>query len=191
MLTSSSSLHLEGYYNNEFRFSLKINPDEMGLRMAPGLHIQSPDMIVPGSLEVEVDVSGGQHIEETLRWRFDMRICPNDKTASDYPYDFEIGVVGFFEVNSNVSPNLAETIVRINAPSILYSAAREYIAMATGRSPFPALILPLLRFLPAPKEEQATEQLKLLPGIEQPTKTRAVAKKKKVAKKGVSKKAAN
>lgn len=196
MQTSSSSLLLEGYHVTEFHFSLRTNPNEKSLVMALGLHIQSPELIVPGPLEVSVDVSGAQETTDSSRWRFDVRIYSNEKTAQDYPYDFDITMVGFFEVSSDIPPDVAKLMVRINGPSLLYSAAREYIAAATARSPFPALILPTLRFLPDPegKEETADQEQILADDKQLVTKTkkrrRTDKASKSEAKKGTRKKSA-
>ncbi len=64
--------------------------------------------------------------------------------------------------------------VKINAISILYSAARELVASVTGRGPFPAAILPSI----------------LVSSNLQPKRKQLSAIKKKAARKSVAKKAA-
>lgn len=185
MQTSSSSLQLEGYYIDEFSFSLKPNSrEEMGLSlsMVPGLHIQPTKTIKPEPLKVNVEAVVGQHKEDTLRWLVRLNIRPSEETSPDFPYDFYISLVGFFEVGAEYPSHLIETMVRITAPSILYSAGREFVATATGRGPFPAVLLPTLRFLaPTPEEARQLSQ-KQLPAA------KAESRKKTVTKKRASKK---
>ncbi len=47
----------------------------------------------------------------------------------------EITVQGHFEISKDISEDLRDSLISITAPSILYSSAREMIAIITGRYP--------------------------------------------------------
>jgi len=71
-------------------------------------------------------------------------------------------------------------VVAANAPAMLFGAAREIIRAATGRGPFPPVIIPSTHFLePKPPGEKALKK-----------KSAKKTGKKKTAKKAGQKKAA-
>jgi preprotein translocase subunit SecB len=63
-----------------------------------------------------------------------------------YPYDFNIILVGYFNVAEMVPEEQRELYIKVSAASILYSAAREALATATGRGPLPCVVLPPVVF---------------------------------------------
>ncbi len=102
-----------------------------------------------------------------------------------YPYDFHIFMVGYFNVGEQVPPEQRESYVRLSAASMLYSAARELLATATGRGPLPCVILPAVVFT-FNADKQQVEPVAELPAGDK--KTRRKVAKKRVAKKVGSKK---
>lgn len=56
-------------------------------------------------------------------------------------------MVGFFKTNSALSKSDAQKLAESNCPAVLYSTAREIVATLTRRSPYPAILLPLITFV--------------------------------------------
>lgn len=81
-------------------------------------------------------------------WQVQLHIEHNPKEKSNVPYAFSLTMAGFFEVIKTYPKDKVETLLKLNAPAMLYSAAREFIAMITGRGPWDEMILPSTNFLP-------------------------------------------
>jgi len=140
-----SPLHIEQYFVKDLRFSLKPGFDENTDR--------ETDTVEPPALKVGVDAR--QHVEEKLRWRFEISIELSDASESKFPYTFSVVMVGHFRIDEKFPAEKAEMVARVNAPSLLYSAAREILASVTGRSPYPAILLPSISFIPVQEEVKA------------------------------------
>jgi preprotein translocase subunit SecB len=72
----------------------------------------------------------------------------NPPVDANIPYEFKITVVGFFHIDKTWPLSRREELVHFNGLAILYSTAREIIATATSRGPWPQIILPSVNFLP-------------------------------------------
>ena len=81
-------------------------------------------------------------------WQVMLKIKYTPQKSENVPYHFSVDIVGFFEVNSSWPKDKMEALVRINAPAMLYSAAREFIAMVSGRGPWDSILLPTVNFVP-------------------------------------------
>lgn len=81
-------------------------------------------------------------------WQVKLNILCKPDISDNVPYEFNLSLVGFFEVDDPKQKD----IVYINAPAMLYSAAREIIASITGRGPWGSVILPSINFLPMPNK---------------------------------------
>jgi len=71
------------------------------------------------------------------------------------PFSFKIVMVGFFEVMKEFfesqGSEKTEQLVNVNGPALLYSAARELLAIVSGRGPYADdslnVLLPSITFL--------------------------------------------
>lgn len=63
------------------------------------------------------------------------------------PFHFDIGIVGVFEFDIDISNENMESVVNINCAALLFPFLREIIADITRRAGFPALILPPVNFV--------------------------------------------
>lgn len=134
-------LQIEGYYVKELQFSVRDDLDEKSnLALGTGLHIQVSD-VMSASPEIAVEIGIGQHLKDNLRFRIMLRV----KSAEDdqSPYMFGTTLIGYFCLQG-IKENQKALLFYRNALMLLYSAAREIIASATARGPFPAFILPTL-----------------------------------------------
>jgi len=76
----------------------------------------------------------------------------------DAPFNFEIGIVGSFEFDSDISDANMESVVNINCSSLLFPFLRETIADITRRAGFPPLLLPPVNFVNLYKERAQIEE---------------------------------
>lgn len=148
-----SSLLLNLYYLEELCFS--VNPK---YKYDPSSEEEEPK-IQPG--DIEVNVAPFHHPGDPLQWYFKLGVKLDEKEGR-FPYIFSIKLVGFFEVSKEYPSELADRLALVNAPSILYSAARELLAVATARAQHLSVILPLVTFYEppaatAPKAEAGTK----------------------------------
>ncbi|HEY6333080.1 MAG TPA: hypothetical protein VI756_27400 [Blastocatellia bacterium] len=151
-----SPLQLDAYYVKELWFSVLPGLDEQTqFAVLPGMHAILTELKEVEPLLTEVTVSGGPKDDNPLRWRMELTVATKEGKDFKFPYKFRIIVVGFYSVSDQYPQDKRELLVRVNGPSILYSAAREVIAATTGRGLFPAAILPSVSFLPEEQQVKA------------------------------------
>jgi preprotein translocase subunit SecB len=161
-----SPFQLEGYYIREFSFAVKPGlEDTARLAMQPGLHLQVDGLFNPDELTVNMRAGGGSDPEDQLRWMAVLEIESENNSEINFPYTFRVVLVGYFRLNVPQPVDDMEKVtaaIKVNATSILYSAARELIASVTGRGPFPAAVLPsvVIRFDIEPKQKRAPSRKK-------------------------------
>lgn len=129
-------LRLERYFFT--RLVVEANSDFAGLPASSALPEEG--------LDVEIRIEIFKH--NTDPQRFQVVLLIDRVTAPDPgpPYQVELEVVGTFVVDLGLLRNDVERLVQINGASILYSAAREYLLMVTGRGPWGPLMLPTVSF---------------------------------------------
>lgn len=115
--------------------------------------------LTPSHLKIEVSL--GEHAENPHNHLCQLSVSLEDETEEAFPFVFKIVLLGFFDIDDNCSPEEAELLLKTNAPSVLYSAAREFLLLTTGRSMFPPVMLPTVTFLPK-KEEKTVKKPKQL-----------------------------
>jgi preprotein translocase subunit SecB len=180
-----SALQLEGYYVTQLAFTVRPLQGEPQFQMHGGIGVQHGGTFVPDPITVNVQAAAMQHPEELDRWQHILTVTSEIPPERKYPYDFQITLVGYFKVSEQVPPEQREAFVKINAASVLYSAAREALANATGRGPLPCALLPTVVFSLNPEQKQLPlREAKAQAGGKKTTKKAA----KKAAKKGATKK---
>ena len=185
MAVQLSPLQLEAYYVREFSFRTKPGLDEQRtFQMQLGVGLQLDGLLNPDPLTVTVRAAAAGHKEDPNRWKCLVSVDSDNPPDRQYPYEFHAVLIGYFVVHEQVPPEAIETIVKVNGSSVLYSAARELIAGATGRGAFPHVLLQTVIFTPEDEPEQ-----KQLPVPEENEGAEVKrAPKKKVSKKGAKKK---
>lgn len=140
----ASKLQLEHYFVDEVSFRLK----DAVLKKE-----NAEPNLTPQDLEIEVRLGESMHEE---RKRFcQIEIKPKEKRAKRYAYDFKIVLVGFFELSEECSDEDAAVLINNTAPSMLYTAAREYLLTMTGRTRYLPILLPTVLFVPEQKSARA------------------------------------
>lgn len=145
-----SPLIIDYYFVKKVQFELKngFDTDLTGERK----EVSSP--------KLNINVASGKNTEEQNHWRFELNIEADENSSEpDFPYTFAISLVGFFRVDENYPSEQADLLAQVNAPSILYSAAREFLANVTGRSPYQPILLPSVSFAPEPKEAKPKKKV--------------------------------
>lgn len=85
--------------------------------------------------------------EETTAWNTSLLLEFNPAKKDNSPYEFRVGLVGFFRCAKNLPPGLdAERMVGINGTSVLYGIVRELIQSLTEKALWGSLILPTMSF---------------------------------------------
>lgn len=145
-----SPLHLEYYFVKKLQFAIKEGFDR---------EVQAqPSEVSPPRLQVSVHAEHND--DNSLRWRFELSIESNDETAENFPYTFGVTLVGLFRIDEGYPADNAEMLARVNAPSVLYSAAREMLTAVTGRGLHPAILLPSASFVPVQESDAAPPDAK-------------------------------
>lgn len=148
MPATISNLQLETYFLKEISYAVKNN-----LETIP----KTAGEIEPVGLEI-ADLT--TPLEEN-GWRCELVIKSTDDGKDENPfYNFRIVMVGFFKVNSELPTEYAQALAESNCPAILYSTSREIIATVTHRSPYPAVLLPLVIFVKVGEKPKTTEKSK-------------------------------
>lgn len=101
--------------------------------------------VVDFSVKTDVAVSVDTNDATSYQVAVGLEVEPKDERP--LPYTGSLSVVGFFKISDNVTPDQRGNLVTINGVSILYSAAREFLLMITGRGPWQPLMLPTDSFL--------------------------------------------
>jgi preprotein translocase subunit SecB len=80
-------------------------------------------------------------------WSVEMKISQKLKDGQNFPYRFDLTLVGIFTCKDGFRTHEdEEQFVRVNGSSMLYGAAREVIRSLTSRGPWGELLLPTLSF---------------------------------------------
>jgi preprotein translocase subunit SecB len=171
-----SPLLLEQYIITELHYSAQQNFDG-----------SAPDAgrILPGDIQVEV--IEGVHEENALLRSCQLTIELEDTTSTKYPCIFLISLVGFFEIIKEWPEDKVDQLFSSNAPALLYSAAREALAMVTGRGPHGAILIPSVTFIQLPNDK-AEPKMKELPAAKsKPLNKRPTKVSKKTTRKTAKK----
>ena len=154
MSAKISLLHLENYYLKELSYSIKDNLEKIP---------ESIDNFEFVGLEISDTTTVLDATERKWRCELTVKSADADSTDGNF-YNFRIVIIGFFNVNTDLQEDTAKMIAESNCPAVLYSTAREIIATITRRSPYPAVLLPLVTFIkideykeePKPKRKRAS-----------------------------------
>lgn len=150
MSATISHLQLETYFLKEISYAVKNDlytiPEKVSEITPVGLEIA--DLTAP------VD-------ESDNAWRCELTIKSSDDDEGNPFYNFRIVMVGFFKVHPELPTDYAQALAESNCPAVLYSTSREIIATVTRRSPYPAVLLPLVTFVKvAEKPKQVKKPIK-------------------------------
>lgn len=160
-------LLLERYFVKESYFALSA-----GFDLDP--MIKTPETL-PHHPKLELRLEKGPNETQPRLWRVELEVRL-DNSDHQFPYEFRVILVGIFRVPDVVPEDQIDPLVSINAPSVLFSAMREYIANLTGRSYYHPVLLPLVTFSSAPffksTNVEPSREIETETSLSQPTKSR-------------------
>lgn len=87
-----------------------------------------------------------QNKDNPRLWQVRLNIKFGGKPGTRALHEGEIEFVGLFTVIDEVPEEKMAHLVAVTCPSILYSSAREVVALLTGRGPYKAFLLPAVSF---------------------------------------------
>ncbi len=154
----TSNLQLDNYFIKAFSFSVN---DEFE---------QNKDVKDSSSFNVKCNYSN--IARKKYQRRCEVEIKLTEGSVSSFPYHFTIALYGIFTINKELSEETGEKLFRINAPALLYSAAREIIFNMTSHTKHQAFLLPSVSFI----DEDITVKKEM---VEETTKSNETTKAKK------------
>lgn len=120
-----SPLQLRRYYIEDF--ACKANPD---FRKKAEINTKG----------FQVYFESGVNDKDPLKRRIRLTISQDISADGNEPFAFKVVMVAFFEVVKeffdNQGADKVEQLVNANGPALLYSAARELLAMISSRGPY-------------------------------------------------------
>ncbi|MEO7725565.1 MAG: protein-export chaperone SecB [Chthoniobacterales bacterium] len=126
---------------------LQPAPLSLDLSYPTLVHVVSDVEGVCEGYEVESDIQVAQSKSHDRRWRVQLAVKFSAKGGTVAAHTGEVTYVGIFTVVPTYPVEKMPQLVAVNAPSILYSAIRELVALLTGRGPLRTLQLPAVSFV--------------------------------------------
>ncbi len=126
---------------------LKPAPLALDLSYPTLIHLVSDIEGTCEGYDVESDIQVAQSKTHERRWRVQLAIAFSAKGTAVPAHKGEITYVGIFTVDPRYPAEKIPKLVAVNAPSILYSAIRELVALLTGRGPLRTVQLPAVSFV--------------------------------------------
>ena len=160
-----SILHIEGYYLKELFIELNESfAKKSAFGAWSGYHYHPDESYKVDPVNFKVGSEIAKKIDDPFSLRYVLKIVSTGRKEK-VPYSFRVSLVGYFHVDESVvekNKKQANILLYANAPSLLYAAARELLATATARGPYPAVILPSVSFLDD-AEKLAEEDVREVP----------------------------
>lgn len=130
------------------------------------------------ALKVDVEVDSvpdsSDPKSDSLPWVIKLSIQQDMEDGFNIPYAFSLNIAGLVFVHPKFPEDKIENAVQVNGPSMLFGAAREILRAATGRGPFPAVLIPSTTFIDRTVPREV---------VEAPSKTASPVRRKTVARK--------
>lgn len=106
------------------------------------------------SVRFDMNVTLLQHKEDPRKWQAVLAIKAVPLDDKPIPYKVDLECVGFFAVDPQVEAAKMSLLVQTNGAAVLFSSAREFLLLVTGRGPWPPLYLPTTNFLAPPRQQE-------------------------------------
>jgi preprotein translocase subunit SecB len=145
-----SLLHIEGYHLKELNIELNESFAKKSVFGAwSGYHYHPDETYKVDPVNFTVGAEMAKKSNDPFALRYVLKIVSTGR-KDKVPYSFKVSLVGYFHIDKAVGEKDergANVLLYANAPALLYAAARELLATATARGPYPAVILPSVSFL--------------------------------------------
>ena len=90
---------------------------------------------------------GKDNGEHGTEWLVSLEISQTIPEGANLPYVFTLRIQGTVAASPHLSGARLQRAMHANGPAMLFGAAREIIRAASGRGPWPAVIIPSTNFL--------------------------------------------
>ena len=133
---------------------MKLIPSKLQLKRAftTDVHVQANPRFKakePMNMALE-DISAEFKVHEPAGskedWAVELRVFFAGSEKVNAPYAFRIDLLGYFAVLGEKSKQKAKWLVETNAPSVLFSSAREILRATMSSGPYKSLVLPTVSF---------------------------------------------
>jgi len=84
---------------------------------------------------------------EGSTWHIDLHIEQKPSEKANIPYLFTLQLQGIVRAHPGLKGETLQRAIHANGPALLFGAGREIIRAATGRGPYPPVIIPSTNFL--------------------------------------------
>lgn len=128
------------------------------------------------SIEVEATPEFSRNESDLALWQVQMPVTFRGSEGKAATYEGRVEVVGYFRVVQSDLPEENQLrLIAVNAPAMLFSAAREVVANLTARGRNGPFLLPSVTFVdieitkqPPPDEKKRVKQVKraMVPALE-------------------------
>lgn len=104
--------------------------------------------VVPGAqITVETTPVFRRNDADPRNWMVELHVAFRSADGTTIAYEGSVVMTGVFTIISDLSDERQREIVAVNAPSMLYSSVREFVAMLTAHGPNGKLVLPSVSFI--------------------------------------------
>ncbi len=103
------------------------------------------------------EIQIGQNKDDPGRWRVVLSLKTQAAYEMKMPYKIDLECTGYFKVGPDVEEGNIAYRVRANGGAILYSSAREFLLLVTGRGPWNGFYLPTTIFFESANQEEEAE----------------------------------
>jgi len=149
-----SILHIEGYHLKELFIELNESFAKKAVFGAwSGYHYHPDETFKVDPVNFKVSSEVGRKLNDPFSLRYVLNIASTGR-KDKVPYTFRVSLVGYFHLDQNLVKDVvkddemkAQVLMYAGAPALLYASARELLATATARGPYPAVVLPTVSFM--------------------------------------------
>lgn len=104
--------------------------------------------IVPSNVVIDAIPSYARHTENPLKWSVKLSVEFKSAENKAAAYEGRVHCEGYFTVvDAEMPEDRHRKLVAVNAPTILYSMARDIVATITGRGRHGKFLLPSVSFI--------------------------------------------
>ncbi len=129
---------------------MQISPLQLSAFWIGRVHIEpaAPESFVPNA-QITIDTTPvyRRSADDPRQWLVDLRVGFRPAGDRKIAYEGFVEMTGAFVVIGEFPEEKQIQVVAINAPSILYSSIREFVAMLTAHGQHGKLILPSVSFI--------------------------------------------
>lgn len=130
----TSNLQLDNYFVSSFSFA-----------MNDGFEKGKTENNLSPSFNVKCDYENVGRKKYQRKCKVQIELT--EGTKDSFPYRFNIALYGLFTINRTLTSEDSETLFRVNAPALLYSAAREIVFSMTNHTEHQGFLLPSVTFI--------------------------------------------